>query len=672
MVRFFKVWMMLFWLISSSQLHAQNADSVAISLSIHQVNVPAAGLSVNNYLKVCRAYHSDGKFYRSFAEFAAGRDTVFSWRFADLQYQRRKIKDDHWVAVDPWKMHYIRGYQAISEKNRRKYVLDPSACLFTWSSQPLRDSLYWNEPMAKVLQSFLIYKHEVTNEEYKEFITHVRDSTARTILAREIPERYISTITKSGDTLLNWKAPFSYYWHRKDKIAQETAPLLVKMFLPEHERFYLRKEFDTEQIIYKQPNNSSISTYPDTMAWMRDFPFFSGRTQQFKYLWHSAYHSYPVSGVTKAQSLSYLTWKFKSDTQQTNTHFDLPLWVEWYYANVADVRHYSHMMTTATSPILLTYNEHNGDQKLRLAEHFERLITGAPWLFLYPSNPDELAIKKNRDAKFNREFNFFMTKQSIEQNTFNNGIMFSANNVTEWLKDEGVSTSMGLQLLVAGNNALKLMQHSTMGKNYPDALDYRLLPKDTAFAMLAFRPVQRFAYKPAKQDITLGDFSQLAHAQTMFNTLKGNVWYTHDIIHNACVLSNMKDTINLFVTSPFEAITGNHVLVSFDSLHLRLNCIVDEQIEYEQPTFEEIIEDEEEDVEDLAPSLPNKEHFAPGVLDGIYEAPPTEILISFWGLDPVCGRIFIHINPNDTYIYKIQSFSFHEITLILENIVDKP
>jgi hypothetical protein len=85
-----------------------------------------------------------------------------------------------------------------------------------------------------------------------------------------------------------------------------------------------------------------------------------------------------------------------------------------------------------------------------------------------------------------------------------------------------------------------------------------------------------------------------------------------------------------------------------------------------------IIEDEEEDVEDLAPSLPNKEHFAPGVLDGIYEAPPTEILISFWGLDPVCGRIFIHINPNDTYIYKIQSFSFHEITLILENIVDKP
>ena len=105
------------------------------------------------------------------------------------------------------------------------------------------------------VQAFYMDITEITNNEYRQFVYYVRDSTARRLLAEENPENglWINEVTDdAGDALdesewtLNWRSRIKW-WDKQNG----TTEILSEMFLPDHERFYKRKEIDTRKLIFE-------------------------------------------------------------------------------------------------------------------------------------------------------------------------------------------------------------------------------------------------------------------------------------------------------------------------------------------------------------------------------------------------------------------------------------
>lgn len=138
-------------------------------------------------------------------------------------------------------------------------------------------------PMRYTLMNFYISNHEVTNNEYRQFITWVQDSIKK----------------KNGDV----------------KVGPENT-------------IY---EFKDEDRIEHRAN-----IYPDTTRWATEFPYFYGEPMVTYYYQHPAYADYPVVGISYLQALAYCHWK----TTQINrillpksmVVIRLPNEAEWEYA----------------------------------------------------------------------------------------------------------------------------------------------------------------------------------------------------------------------------------------------------------------------------------------------------------------------------------------------------
>jgi formylglycine-generating enzyme len=235
-----------------------------------------------------------------------------------------------------------------------------------------------NTPVKTVsVPSFWMDDTEITNNEYRQFVYWVRDSIARQLLSETIPE-FLVTEGKRGDVLenprLNWEEPIE--WKNPD---YQSA--LEELYIPETERFFSKKEFDTRKFNYeyywvdykqaaKRANSYNYQTqnytgtivdkagvespiqnrssflvrettqvYPDTLVWIRDYTFSYNEPLTKKYFSHVAYDEYPVVGVTWAQAKAFCQWRTKqlNDFQEMIKNpgvmdYRLPSEVEWEYA----------------------------------------------------------------------------------------------------------------------------------------------------------------------------------------------------------------------------------------------------------------------------------------------------------------------------------------------------
>ena len=247
------------------------------------------------------------------------------------------------------------------------------------------------EPKTVSISAFYMDETEITNNEYRQFVYWVRDSIARRLLAEVNPETYAITETKNGETLdppaLNWKEKID--WNSKD---QDIREALEPMYLPDHERFFRRKEIDTRKLYYSyywvdlraaakkefdgenlRPNDYSlgeadnginanrkgawsnrkqgytdrsvyvrqeaVNVYPDTLCWIHDYSYSFNDPMTEKYFWHQAYDNYPVVGVTWQQARAFCTWRtqLKNGYQSSKkgalvSEFRLPTETEWEWA----------------------------------------------------------------------------------------------------------------------------------------------------------------------------------------------------------------------------------------------------------------------------------------------------------------------------------------------------
>lgn len=202
------------------------------------------------------------------------------------------------------------------------------------------------------VQAFYMDETEITNNEYRQFVFWVRDSIAHRLLG----EDHIQEEGEYGERI-NWDEDIDY----ADEEVMET---LEEMYLPEHERFYRRREIDTRKLNFeyfwidlreaaRKENREQgmkdrsvfikkdiINVYPDTLAWIHDFTYSFNEPMTNAYFWHPAYDDYPVVGVSWKQARAFCIWRtqlmnsFLASNDETFVQdFRLPTESEWEYAS---------------------------------------------------------------------------------------------------------------------------------------------------------------------------------------------------------------------------------------------------------------------------------------------------------------------------------------------------
>jgi sulfatase modifying factor 1 len=118
------------------------------------------------------------------------------------------------------------------------------------------------------VQAFYMDQTEVTNNEYRQFVEHVKDSIAREKIyinweddaAQDFinyQERYFDEDSKEfvdydGSDKEKNRSLFTLNWDKKfDYSQEEYVPLLADMYYPSNERFYKKREIDTRKLLYR-------------------------------------------------------------------------------------------------------------------------------------------------------------------------------------------------------------------------------------------------------------------------------------------------------------------------------------------------------------------------------------------------------------------------------------
>jgi len=226
------------------------------------------------------------------------------------------------------------------------------------------------------VDAFWMDQTEITNFEYRQFVTHVKDSTIRRHLAEN---GYPDFLLENDDHFdmdahppLNWRKRLT----QKDLKNPELRETLRELDYSPEESLFGRREFDVRQLVYEyawfdmqqaakarynHKEKKYIGTvknaqgeieeikgrssfimrdktpvYPDTLCWIRDFAYAYNEPLATLYFSHRAYNDYPVVGVNWKQATAYCHWRTKKLESgrrgYSGFEYRLPSEVEWEYA----------------------------------------------------------------------------------------------------------------------------------------------------------------------------------------------------------------------------------------------------------------------------------------------------------------------------------------------------
>ncbi len=197
------------------------------------------------------------------------------------------------------------------------------------------------------INGFWMDATEITNNEYRQFVNWVRDSTAAVRL------QYGKEV--DGVFVVDWKKAKTIKYNDKATIEK-----IDQMILTPENRIFGKKEIDPDKIVYhsetfdlkeaaKRENKGvprskfivkkDIKIYPDTLIWIRDFSYSYNEPMTKRYFSHPAFGNYPVVGVNWNQATAFCEWRthylnsfLESKKRATESDFRLPTEAEWEYA----------------------------------------------------------------------------------------------------------------------------------------------------------------------------------------------------------------------------------------------------------------------------------------------------------------------------------------------------
>jgi sulfatase modifying factor 1 len=197
------------------------------------------------------------------------------------------------------------------------------------------------------IQGFWMDATEITNNEYRQFVNWVRDSTAATMM------QYGKEV--DGKFAIDWKKAQTIKWGDK-----ATTEKIDQLILTPENRIFGKKELDPRKMVYHSETfdlkraaqkvnegkarsefivKKDIPIYPDTLVWVRDFSYSYNEPMTKRYFSHPAFGNYPVVGVNWNQASAFCEWRtqylnsFLDKTKRANeSPFRLPTEAEWEYA----------------------------------------------------------------------------------------------------------------------------------------------------------------------------------------------------------------------------------------------------------------------------------------------------------------------------------------------------
>jgi gliding motility-associated lipoprotein GldK len=189
---------------------------------------------------------------------------------------------------------------------------------------------------------------EITNNEYRQFVTWTRDSLAFKIL-------FGQGINKDDDTMAVDPRKVATI-----KYDRNTIEKLNELNLAPDNRLYGKAEIDPEKLVYRieyfdlqsaarrenagHPRKEFMvkrdqQVYPDTLVWMRDFSYSYNEPMTKRYFSHPSFGNYPVVGVNWKQAVAFCHWRshylnsfLERKKLAVESDFRLPSEAEWEYA----------------------------------------------------------------------------------------------------------------------------------------------------------------------------------------------------------------------------------------------------------------------------------------------------------------------------------------------------
>lgn len=185
---------------------------------------------------------------------------------------------------------------------------------------------------------------EITNAQYRQFTSWVRDSIAHVMLGHVEPnDNNVDVIVWKEK--INWKDADVQDQLMTMFIDASVSPLGIKQ-LDTRQLVYSYKQFDAykaaqnpgaplNQFVY----NVSRPIYPDTTVWMTQFAYSNNEPIAKQYFNFQAFDEYPVVGVSWRQANAFCHWRtelWKAERTKRKMYFEgefqLPTETEWEWA----------------------------------------------------------------------------------------------------------------------------------------------------------------------------------------------------------------------------------------------------------------------------------------------------------------------------------------------------
>lgn len=239
---------------------------------------------------------------------------------------------------------------SVYTSSARYYMSDSNTYRFENSGEVMCFG-YSSEYTSKLFKPFYFKNEEVTVREYKEFLHYVRDSIVRSNLGQEEPYSYFIS---GGEcySMVNWKRKLpdfrndsNYSWildelfNKVKNLSQKGDSIYVlKPELFNYEGwFYSGDCFSEAKGSYECLKRKVVNVLPDSMTWVRHFPYSWNEPMTMLYNWYPVYENYPAVGLNYEQVRAFLNWKETQLREKySNKNFEisvsLPNPIEYEYA----------------------------------------------------------------------------------------------------------------------------------------------------------------------------------------------------------------------------------------------------------------------------------------------------------------------------------------------------
>ena len=286
----------------------------------------------------------------------------------------KKGSDNPAGSWTPHERRKVKGLSGIKQTEipPKGMVLVPGGHFVMGASDEDILQTFNNESRTETVDAFWMDQTEITNYDYRDFVSYVKEYNLRKRLGQEY-EEFLVVEDRDGtpldEPLINWREKINY----KDQSIRE---IINEFNFSGDEALLGKKEYDVRTLIYEWQtidfnkaargiwNNETQSydgtiindegeevpiknrgdfitknatyIYPDTLCWLRDFKFSFNEPLMVRYFWHPGYNDYPVVGVSWHQAVAYCHFRTNTEIYRKGESphaYRLPTEVEWEYAS---------------------------------------------------------------------------------------------------------------------------------------------------------------------------------------------------------------------------------------------------------------------------------------------------------------------------------------------------